>query len=191
MSTMKMLTHRFSKGVKLNNYLKVGCVAGMLFCMMLFQGCTGKEEPKEYNITEEQQITQGYVFKTDKGEVSIGEDVEEAKKALGDPLTVNEAPSCAFGDLDKIWTYNDFTLYSYQEEGVDYIYDIVITSDAVSTAEGICIGQTSDDVMEAYGQGDEQDDTRIVYKKNDMKLMFIIDSGTVRSIEYASTMLER
>lgn len=158
--------------------------------LMTFTACTDKKPEEKTSQTEENKPT-GYVFETEKGDVFIGEEVELATEKLGEPLTVNEAPSCAFGDLDKIWTYNDFTLYSYREDGVDYIYDIVITSDAISTAEGVCIGQTTDDVMGKYGQADEADETRIVYKKGDMKLMFVMDNGSVRSIEYASTMLER
>ena len=109
---------------------------------------------------------------------------------LGEPLSYYEAESCAFGDLDKVWTYNGFTIYTYQTEDVDYIYDVVLSSDALSTPEGVSIGDSVDDVKEAYGDPEEEDDKQLVYRKGDMRLIFLLSDGSVSSIDYQSSILE-
>ncbi|MBQ9633327.1 MAG: hypothetical protein IJV04_10535 [Lachnospiraceae bacterium] len=132
----------------------------------------------------------GYTFEVDGNKVSIGVEAEPVLDELGEPLSYYEAESCAFGDLDKVWTYNGYTIYTYQVKEVDYIYDIVISSDAVSTPEGVSIGDAVDDVKEAYGDPEKEDDGQLVYRKGEMRLIFLVSDGKVSSIDYQSSILE-
>ncbi len=133
----------------------------------------------------------GYTFEDAGTEVAIGVKAEPVIDALGEPLSSFEAESCAFGDLDKTWTYNGYTINTYQTDEVDYIYDILLTSDSVSTPEGVSIGDSVDAVKEAYGDPEEEDEAQLVYRKGDMRLIFLVDGGSVTSIDYQSSMLEK
>ena len=132
-----------------------------------------------------------YVFQSDGTDVIVGAKAQDILDSLGEPLSYYEAESCAFGDLDKVWTYNGFVIYTYQTDDVDYIYDIVLNSDAVSTPEGISIGDNADKVKDTYGDPDEEDSSQLVYRDGDMKLIFLTTNDAVTSIDYQSTILEK
>lgn len=146
--------------------------------------------------TENSDITPGVVtdgFYFEAGGVKIIPDMEakELLDALGEPVSYFEANSCAFGDQDKVWTYGGFTIDTYQLDGIDYIYDVILTNDTVETPEGIYLGKTADDVKSAYGSPDEEGDASLLYRKGNMKLIFILEDEKVVQIEYDSTVLDR
>ena len=171
--------------------MKKRLLAFVLAAGVVFSACSsdgsggGKADPA--NPTGE---ATGYTFESDGTEVAVGLKAEPVMDSLGEPLSYYEAESCAFGDLDKVWTYNDFTIYTYQTDDVDYIYDIVLSNDAVSTPEGISIGASADEVKEAYGDPESEDSSQLVYRKGDMRLIFLLGDDKVTSIDYQSTILE-
>ena len=65
---------------------------------------------------------------------------------------------------------------------------MILKDDSVTTAEGICIGDSLEKVLEAYGEGD-QENGMVVYEKDGMKLCFILQDDGIVSIEYRSTAL--
>lgn len=137
---------------------------------------------------------QGYIFKTDglSGTVSMTADIdsEPVIKALGEPESYFEAPSCAFQGIDKIYTYAHFEINTYQEGGKDKISMILFKDDLVSTTEGIYIGMTKEDMERAYGTDYEMINASCIYKKDNMKLVFILTDGTISYIEYSSMKLD-
>lgn len=136
------------------------------------------------------KVTDGYYFETSGVKIIPDMEAKDLLDALGEPVSYFEANSCAFGDQDKVWTYGGFTIDTYQLEGIDYIYDVIFTNDTVETPEGIYLGKTHDDVIKAYGTPDEEGETSLLYKKGNMKLIFIIEDEKVKSIEYDSTVLD-
>lgn len=130
----------------------------------------------------------GYAFVYNGTTVEVDADAAPIVEKLGEPASYYEAASCAFEGLDKIYTYNGFEINTYPSEDKDYVSAIVLRDDSVSTAEGICIGDTLEKVQEAYGQGTEKDGM-IVYEKDGMSLCFIM-KDTVSSIEYRSNVLQ-
>ncbi len=65
---------------------------------------------------------------------------------------------------------------------------VILKDDSVSTAEGICIGDSLEKLLEAYGEG-VQENGMLVYSRDGMKLCFILQEDSVVSIEYRSTAL--
>ena len=57
---------------------------------------------------------------------------------LGEPKSYLEAPSCAFQDgIDKIYSYQSFTLTSYERDGKDFKVELSIdVSLSVAEVEG-------------------------------------------------------
>ena len=136
----------------------------------------------------------GFIFKAEgnAGTVSVTTDMDAAPviQVLGEPDSYFEAPSCAFQGIDKIYTYSHFEINTYQDNDTDKISMILFLDDLVSTSEGICIGMTKENMENVYGTGYEVQNGAYVYKKDSMKLVFIISDGEITSIEYDSMALE-
>lgn len=132
----------------------------------------------------------GYVF-TYNG-VSVEMDVEASAiiEKLGEPVSYFEAASCAFEGLDKMYTYNGFELDTYPAGDKDCVSALILKDDSVSTAEGICIGDSLEKLQEIYGSEGEEDGGMVVYAKDGMKLCFIMQGQAIAAIEYRSTVLE-
>ncbi len=140
--------------------------------------------------TESKKGAGGYVFKTNGVSVEIDAPMADIQDALGEPLESFESESCAFGDLDKVFTYSGFRIDTYQLDGVDYVLDVVFSDDTVSTTEGVCIGESTAEMKEAYGEPTLEDASQAIYEKGDMKLVFLLDGETIKTIEYLSKKLD-
>ena len=117
-------------------------------------------------------------------------DMAIVAEQLGEPNSYFEAASCAFEGLDKIYTYASFEIETYPQDTADCIKSIVLKDDTVSTVEGVSIGDSEDKVRETYGVPSEESTGRLVYQKEKTNLVFVVNSGVVISIEYASMVLE-
>lgn len=145
---------------------------------------------KSSDKTEEKSSGDGYVFETNGVKIAINAKAADIVKKLGDPLSKYEATSCAFGDLDITYTYADFELITYQLKGVDYISQVTLLDDNVATPEGVAIGDAASKVQDTYGKPDSEDNGSYLYKKGDMKLLFVIEDDMVSSIQYQNTKLD-
>jgi hypothetical protein len=186
-------------------------IAGVLFAGMLYAGCGSSEKtisgtPEltegsqsadsaavvESDGKEEQAAATeetGYVFVSDGFSISVDMDMEEVLEALGEPKSYFEAESCAFHGLDKVYTYAGFEIDTYPQDDKDYISDIILKDDTVSTKEGISLSMVKDDVVAAYGEGYTEEDGMIVYDKDGMKLCFIFSDDYLTAVEYRSSIL--
>ena len=147
---------------------------------------------KENSQAPEQQteaaVFKGYVFAASGVTVEVDADMAPILQALGEPASYFEAASCAFEGLDKIYTYNGFEIDTYPAQDKDLVSAVVLKDDSVTTAEGICIGDSLEKLIEAYGEG-TQENGMVVYTKDGMKLCFILQDDSIISIEYRSTAL--
>lgn len=152
------------------------------------QGAPGDTEGVLPSEQQEQTAVKGYVFVTGGVTVEMDGDMAPILAALGEPAFYFEAASCAFEGLDKTYTYNGFEIDTYPGQDKDLVSAVILKDDSVTTAEGICIGDSLEKVLEAYGEGD-QENGMVVYEKDGMKLCFILQDDGIVSIEYRSTAL--
>ena len=145
---------------------------------------TGASEADGSGNTDAAVNITGYAFMSNGVPVCVNAEVASIVAALGEPLSYFEAASCAFDGLDKTYTYDGFQIETYPIGDIDYVNCIILLDDMTSTPEGIRIGASSADVTAAYGTADEADDSRLVYMKDDMQLMFLLNDGKVSSIQY-------
>lgn len=111
-------------------------------------------------------------------------------EALGEADSYFESPSCAFEGIDKIYTYGSIQLETYPMEEKDFVSSITFKDDSVTTMEGVGIGDSLDKVKEVYGADGTGEGGMITYKKDGMKLCFVIQDDAVAAIEYRSTVLD-
>lgn len=150
------------------------------------QGAENNDKAETNKVTE----PKGYVFEYNG--VKIGMDMEAAPiiAALGEADSYFEAPSCAFEGLDKTYSYGSFEIDTYEQDGKDYISTIFFCDDLIETPEGVCLFETKEEMMKAYGEGFKEEFGMLVYEKDGMKLKFILDGDEITSIEYSSTVLD-
>ena len=146
------------------------------------------ENPQAPEQQTEAAASKGYVFAASGVTVEVDADMAPILQALGEPASYFEAASCAFEGLDKIYTYNGFEIDTYPAQDKDLVSAVVLKDDSVTTAEGICIGDSLEKLLEAYGEG-TQENGMVVYTKDGMKLCFILQDDSIISIEYRSTAL--
>ncbi|MCM1264348.1 MAG: hypothetical protein NC313_16680 [Butyrivibrio sp.] len=153
---------------------------------------TGSSDVKEDAQTESGQTpaaVKGYVFSYNGVSVTMDAEAAPIIEALGEPASYFEAASCAFEGLDKMYTYNGFELDTYPTNDADYVSALILKDDSVSTAEGVCIGDSLEKMQQTYGDG-EASGGMTVYAKDGMKLCFILQEDEIVAIEYRSTVLE-
>ena len=126
---------------------------------------------------------EAYVFQVRGTEVAIDQDMAEVLEALGEANSYFEAASCAFDGLDKTYTYSGFVITTRPDGDRDLVNSILLTDDSVATAEGIYIGSSQADVLAAYGDTEVAYNV-IQYTLDNTTLNFILEGGTVLSIEY-------
>ena len=150
---------------------------------------TGQQESAQAPEQQAQTATaKGYVFVAGGVTVEMDADMAAILEVLGEPASYFEATSCAFEGLDKIYTYNSFEINTYPAQDKDLVSAVVLKDDSVTTAEGICIGDSLEKLQETYGEG-AQESGMLVYEKDGMKLCFILQDDSIISIEYRSTAL--
>lgn len=152
------------------------------------EAADAQEEGQLQAPRTEDAAVRGYVFLVGDVTVEVDGDAAPVIQALGEPVSYFEAASCAFEGLDKIYTYNGFEIDTYPAKDKDLVSAIVLKDDSISTAEGICIGDSLEKLQQAYGEA-AQENGMLVYEKDGMRLCFILQDDSIISIEYRSMAL--
>lgn len=175
---------------------------------LLLTGCSAKEQPDADNTggpgtgqdTEDTkgdtsgdntEAKAGFVFDYNGVDILMNTDVTSVLTALGEPQEYFEAKSCAFDGMDKTYFYNGIELTTYpKSDKQDYISSVYFKDDSVSTSEGIYIGSTLQEVLDAYGENYSGNGEAYTYTKEDSSIMFIIEEDEVTSITYLAALEE-
>ena len=130
--------------------------------------------------------TENFVFTYSGCNIIINTDIDIAR-FNDDDYDYQEVPSCAGQGISKFYTFNggSFVVSTNPVGNEDSIAMITINDDSVSTAEGIFIGNTVDQLKAAYGEPKENDGTTYTYEKGSSILVFLVDdSGKITNIIY-------
>ena len=95
-----------------------------------------------------------YVFDDNGKKLTLGS--EYSSLDLGEPTDYYEVQSCAFDGMDKIYTFDNYEVHTYPDNGTDKVLSIYFLNDQVSTTEGVKIGDSLSSMLEVYGDGYEQ-----------------------------------
>lgn len=155
---------------------KIGFVLLVLLLTVAMLSCT--EEPESTDDTRfGQMAVNGTV-------IAIDAEAEPVLSALGQEISYEESPSCAFEGMDKLYVYNGFRVTTYSQSGTDYIYSVELMDDSLSTPEGLSIGAGAARVTELYGTPDQQNDTAMQFTSENTTLQIILRDGFVTNIQY-------
>ncbi len=165
-------------------YLLVTMVV-MVVCLTACGESEAQEIGSESTETSEAGTTvaSGYSWEVEGVELYIDAAPEETVDLIEEEAEYFESPSCAYDGTDKIYTYNNYVVTFYEEEGEEGISLITLTSDLVTTTEGVSIGASYDDIIAAYGEATSESDTLISYEDDGTELRFVLSGDSVISIE--------
>lgn len=153
----------------------------LLLCVLCLTACGGENAKEKQKVVDDRV---GYSLTIEDYKIMVGDDFSSIKGELGENYEFQEVPSCAFEGMDKIYTFSDYEIYNYIDGDVEKIYTITLLNDNISTAEGVKIGSTIDDVVSKYGVDYKDAIGAYTYAKGKTLLTFIFDNNSVISIEY-------
>ncbi len=148
-------------------------VFGLILSVMLLVGCSNQ------GVSAIQ--ADDFIYSNDNGSLSLNQEMDP--DALGE-YTYSESESCGYDGMDKVYTYADCEVYTYPQDGKDYVLYIDLLDDG-ETSRGIQTGDSLEDVQEVYGDDYTEEGNYIVYQLDDQKLKFLIVDETVTYIEYS------
>ncbi len=117
------------------------------------------------------------------GELTFDMTMDSVFELLGTDYEYSEAISCAYDGMDKTFEYSDLVIYSWPDGETDRVSEFLIFSDVCTTARGITVGSSLDDVIAAYGQGSEVG-SMIEYEALGRLISFSISDGAVTDIDF-------
>ena len=138
--------------------------------------------PEETTVPPAESNVYSFIYKNTA--VTPHAKMSELLNGIGDPVSYEESPSCLYQGLDKDYTYPGFKLRTYPENEVDYVLNVCFTDDSVATPEGIMLGSSRNDVINAYGTSFAEQNGNVVYVKENTELRFRFDGDSVSAIEY-------
>ncbi len=121
--------------------------------------------------------------------VTAKSEVSGLLDGFGEGYEYSEAISCVYEGMDKTFTYENFSLYTYPDGDSDCLMEIYCVGGDVKTAGGITLGSSRADVEAAYGKGYVEAGSVLSYElpvKNSenlpASLYFELDDGVVTAI---------
>lgn len=139
-----------------------------------------------FGANAEEKAEESYVFRSGETDIVMGEDSAPVVRALGTPLDTFEADSCAYQGKDKIYSYSGFELGTHPDGGVDVISSVYVLDPAVSTPEGLQLGDPKSEITKLYGKGYTLENGVYRYVKGSSELAIYTTGGIVDAIEYTA-----
>ena len=96
-----------------------------------------------------------------------------------------ENESCAFGNRDITYFYDDIEVEAYGDDNNKLIvYSIKIISENIKTNEGISLYDTISEAINVYGKDYSKDDNKYTFTSGNTSIIFITQNDIIASIEY-------
>ena len=91
---------------------------------------------------------------------------------------------------ELLFDLNKFSYLLDYEDPFKYIDQITFLNDIVETEKGICIGDSSSDVIAKYGEPTTKTDSKLEYANGSLYLKFSLENGDVKSINFIRVLTE-
>ena len=120
--------------------------------------------------------------------IQMDQNITEVLAALGEPLGIFEAPSCAFDGIDRIFRFPGMQIHTYPLGEEDFVHTISIRDDSILLDGDLYLGNSWEDFSAMYGDGYVQDVDMFTYTKQSTTLSFLVEEGNVTAITYGLIM---
>lgn len=115
--------------------------------------------------------------------------VEDVLAMLGEDYAYAEAISCVYEGMDKTFSYENVTLYTYPDGETDRLMELYCTGGDVQTSKGIGLGASKSDVVAQYGEDYTEAGSILSYEVSaagtenlPASLYFLMEDGQVTAI---------
>ncbi|MDR0812475.1 MAG: hypothetical protein LBO63_00505 [Oscillospiraceae bacterium] len=173
-----------------NKITRLFCAAVCLTLALSLAACRRTDKPEEPSDTPpttsavDPTVPEGeFVFMFDGTPVSLIEPLTAIQAIIGAPSSEEQKPD----STSRTMYYDGFYITTFQSGTITYVRALIITENTVSTAEGITLGSTADDIKAAYGDTPEFSSMSDVYKytRGGVNLMFVTgEEERVMAISY-------
>lgn len=154
-------------------------IMAFLCAITLLASCNAESESKDNDTSK----TEYYInYKGTK--IELDKKADAVLSALGTPKDTASLGDCGGFGLQTRYTYDNFVLYTVKNDSGETIDQISLSNDIVETPKGICVGDTSDDVIAAYGEPTVKNSTKIEYESGSLILKFGLENDEVKSINF-------
>lgn len=169
--------------------LLLASVLAVTFSASVTLGACGSAVADSTSSSDQSSTTtlkadEGYIFVVRGATIAMNAPAAPILEQLGAWQSYNEAPSCAYQGMDKIYTYPGLQLTTYTVDDVDYVLSVLLRDDSLVTPEGIYVGSSLEEVRKAYGDRSTQNLTQYTYASGRMTLSFLFESDKLVQIEY-------
>lgn len=141
-----------------------------------------EDSQDEQDSTDSQEDK--FVFKYNDFAFKAGEEAAPVIEQLGQADSQYEAPSCVFVGNDVIYVYDGFEVNTAKLDEKEVIVGIFITGDNITTPDGIKIGSSTDEVVAAYGEPDQNEVGQMTWISDKIHLVIIAMNDEVTNISY-------
>ena len=151
----------------------------LLISLSLLTACGDKKQEVSDNKGDDEAVyslkyngmtmTPGELFSTD---------------IFGDYLDYTELTTCAFEDMDRVYTYEHYEISTYTLNKEERILSVLFIDQEIATPEGVRQGDSIDSMLNAYGNDYQQFDNLYEYSRGKTLLDFIVENDVIVSIEY-------
>ncbi len=128
-----------------------------------------------------------YTFSLGGTTVTVGGDADALIASLGDPIDYMEAPSCVHEGYDKVYVYDGYSVTtSPSANGVQYVAEVTLTTDAVAINGSLMIGSGISDVEAEFGTSYTEEFGIRTYALKGATASVIVDGDVVVGITVAA-----
>jgi hypothetical protein len=155
-------------------------IVALLCTASILVACNSDSEQKDADNAKQVEYYINY-----KGtKIELDKNASAVLSALGAPKSTASLGDCGgFGAQTK-YVYDDIVVYTLKNDSGETIDQIAFSNDIAETPKGICIGDSSEDVIAAYGEPTTKNDNKIEYENGSLILKFGLDGANVKSIDF-------
>lgn len=155
----------------------------VMLAIGMLAGCGDSKpaESKPANTAENK-----YYFESQGVKFAMNDKAADIIKTLGKTET-KKIPSCAHQGEDTVYYYDNYgyELETYTVDGVEHISCVWLSNDAVSTPEGLSVGDREEKIETLYGKK-QGDGAAYIYDDGNTMLTITVADGAVASIQYSA-----
>ena len=128
----------------------------LLLLLVLLAGC-GQQPAAGFSQADLTLTVAGEAFDCDTN-------ITQVIEKLGEGYEYAEGKSCAYDGLDKTYAYSEVEFFTNPLAEGDIVTEIYTESPSVTTSKGLTVGASRQEVLDTYGQPDEDDGYILTYR---------------------------
>lgn len=157
-------------------------IVALLCVASLLAACAEEADDKDNDDKGSKGVE--FYFTYEGTKIELDKKADAVLSALGEANDEKSLGDCGGFGTQTRYEYDDFDLYTVKNDNGETIDQIAFSNDLIETSKGICIGDSSEKVLKAYGEPSVKEDGKIEYEEGSLLLQFLLEDGDVRAINY-------